>query len=163
MGEQEAGALGRHDADQPFFESRPRPRTKPTPIQTPTRRPWVCWNRRNHTGARCTRSSTGRWWRGCAREACIPPESPGGAGGARSGPDTQDALYATELHGGKAKVFLSFEGLEANRRFRALRQHREEIDGKVNGTILWLDEMQGGWEYAVLLERDEAFHLRVPD
>ena len=73
------------------------------------------------------------------------------------------AVYATGLDDGKAKVFLSFTGAGNEQRFRALLRHREEIDGKVKGTVLWLEESQGDWDTTVLLERDAAFSLTGPE
>jgi len=69
------------------------------------------------------------------------------------------AVYATALDDGKAKVFLSFEGTGNEHRFRALLPHRAEIDGRVEGTVLWLDERHGVWGTTVVLERDGAFSL----
>ena len=73
------------------------------------------------------------------------------------------AVYATGLDDGKAKVFLHFRGAGNQQRFQALLQHREEIDGKVKGTVLWLDESHRDWETTVLLEKDTAFSLTGPD
>ncbi len=69
------------------------------------------------------------------------------------------AIYGTGLDDGKAKVFLHFRGAGNGQQFRALLPHREEIDGKLNGTVLWLDESHRDWETTVLLERDGAFSL----
>ena len=73
------------------------------------------------------------------------------------------AVYGTGLDDGKAKVFLHFRGAGNQQRFQALLQHREEIDGKVKGTVLWLDESHRDWETTVLLEKDTAFSLTGPD
>ncbi len=67
------------------------------------------------------------------------------------------AVYATGLVDGKARVFLSL-GASHQQRYLALRQHREEIAGKVDGTILW-QEQKG----EVILERDEAVSLTGPE
>ena len=75
----------------------------------------------------------------------------------------QGAVYGTGLDGGKAKVFLQFSGAGNEQRFRALLQHREKIDGKVKGTVAWLDESQGTWETAVLLVGDAVFSLTGPE
>ena len=74
----------------------------------------------------------------------------------------QGAVYATELDGGKAKVFLHFSGSGNRQRFRALLQHREEIERTVKGTVLWLEETQGDWDTTVLQEKDAAFSLTGP-
>ena len=73
------------------------------------------------------------------------------------------AVYGTRLDEGKARVFLSFEGAGNEQRFRALLPHREEIDAKVQGTVLWLDESHGDWGTTVLLKRDGAFSLTGPE
>ena len=73
------------------------------------------------------------------------------------------AVYGTRLDDGKARVFLSFEGAGNEQRFRALLPHREEIDGRVPWTVLWLDESHGDWGTTVLLERDGAFSLTGPE
>ena len=75
----------------------------------------------------------------------------------------QGAVYGARLDDGKARVFLSFEGAGNEQRFRALLPHREEIDRKVQGTVLWLDESHGDWATTVLLERDGAFSVRGPE
>ena len=75
----------------------------------------------------------------------------------------QGAVYGTGLDGGKAKVFLQFSGAGNEQRFRALLQHREKIDGKMKGTVAWLDESQGTWETAVLLVGDAALNLTGPE
>ena len=53
------------------------------------------------------------------------------------------AVYGTGLDDRKAQVFLSFDGTGKEQRFRALLPHRKEIDGKVKGSVLWLDESHG--------------------
>ena len=73
------------------------------------------------------------------------------------------AVYGTGLYDGKAKVFLHFSGASNQQRFRALLPHREEIDAKVKGTVLWLDEGHRDWETTVLLERDGAPSLTAPE
>ena len=73
------------------------------------------------------------------------------------------AVYGMDLGDARAKVFLSFRGAGNEQRFRALLRHREEIDGKVKGTVLWLDESHGDWGTTVLLERDGAFDLTGPE
>ena len=70
-----------------------------------------------------------------------------------------DAIYGTGVDERKARVFLKFRGTAHRDRFRALLQHREEIDGKVEGTLSWRDENQGGWKSTVVLEREAAFSL----
>ena len=70
------------------------------------------------------------------------------------------AFYGLGLVDGKAQVFLSFKGPVRQERYRALLQHREEIDGKVEGAISWQEEGPGSWgESLVLLERAEAVSL----
>ena len=73
------------------------------------------------------------------------------------------AVYGMGLSGGKAKVFLSFRGADHEQRFRALLQHREEIDGNVRGTALWLDASQGDWKSRVVLEGDGVLDLKGPE
>ena len=75
------------------------------------------------------------------------------------------AVYGMGLDDGRAKVFLAFRGAGNvnERRFRALLQHREEIDGTVRGTVSWLDASHGDWGTTVLLEGDVAFSLTGPD
>ena len=73
------------------------------------------------------------------------------------------AVYGTGLDDGKAKVFLSFTGAGYEQRFRALRLHREEIDGKLKGTVMWFDESHRDGETTVLLERDGAPGLTDPE
>ena len=72
-------------------------------------------------------------------------------------------VYGTDLHGGKAKVFMSFRGADNEQRFRALLQHREDIDGKVKRAISWLDESHGHWGTTVLMEGDTTFSLTGPE
>ena len=98
------------------------------------------------------------------QEGIRPVGKHGWRGGWRSfQTEYQGAVYGTRLDDGKARVFLSFEGAGNEQRFRALLPHREEIDGKVQGTVLWLDESHGDWGTTVLLERDGAFSLTGPD
>ena len=73
------------------------------------------------------------------------------------------AVYGTGLDDGKAKVFLSFTGAGYEQRFRALRLHRKEIDGKLKGTVMWFDESHRDGETTVLLERDGAPSLTDPE
>ena len=73
------------------------------------------------------------------------------------------AVYGTGLDDRKAQVFLSFDGTGKEQRFRALLPHRKEIDGKVKGSVLWLDESHGKWGTTVLLERDETVDLTGPE
>ena len=76
----------------------------------------------------------------------------------------QDAFYGLGLVDGRVQVFLSFKGPDRQERYRALLQHREEINGKVEGTISWQEEGPGSWgESLVLLERDEAVSLTAPE
>ena len=72
------------------------------------------------------------------------------------------AVYGTGLDDGKAKVFLHFRGAGNQQRLQALLRYREEIDGKLEGTVLWLDESHRNWETTVLLEKDPAFSLTGP-
>ena len=71
--------------------------------------------------------------------------------------------YGTGLVDGKAKVFLSLNGTGHQQRYRALLRHREEIAGKVDGTILWQEGSEGARESLVMLERDEAVSLTAPE
>ncbi|MCY4398504.1 MAG: hypothetical protein OXE96_04045 [Gemmatimonadetes bacterium] len=73
------------------------------------------------------------------------------------------AVYGTGLDDRKAQVFLSFDGAGKEQRFRALLPHRKEIDGKLKGNALWLDESHGKWGTTVLLERDETVDLTGPE
>ena len=63
----------------------------------------------------------------------------------------------------KARVFLRFKGSDHRRRFQALFGRREQIDGKVEGTLSWVDESQGAWRSTVVLEREAAFSLTGPE
>ena len=73
------------------------------------------------------------------------------------------ACYGTGLDEGKAKVFLSLNGTGHQQRYRALLRYREEIAGRVDGTILWQEGSEGAWESLVMLERDEAVSLKAPE
>ena len=73
------------------------------------------------------------------------------------------AVYGTGLSGGRAQAFLSFRGASHQEKFRAPLRYREEIAGKVEGTIVWCDESQGNWKSTVLLERDAAGSLTGPE
>ena len=76
----------------------------------------------------------------------------------------QGAFYGLALVDGKAQVFLSFNGRDRQERYRSLLQHREEINGKVEGAISWQEEGPGSWgESLVLLERAEAVSLTSPE
>ena len=68
------------------------------------------------------------------------------------------AVYATGLWEGRAEVFLSLRGTDRQDRYRALLRHREEIDGKVEGTALWQEE-----HFRVALARDEEVSLMAPE
>ncbi len=73
------------------------------------------------------------------------------------------AVYATGFTGvpdGKGMVFLSFRGTGHQERFRALRRHREEIDGEVGGTVVW---EEGKKASHVTLERNDVFSLTAPE
>ena len=98
------------------------------------------------------------------QEGIRPVGKHGWRGGWRSfQTEYQGAVYGTRLDEGKVRVFLSFEGAGNEQRFRALLPHREEIDAKVQGTVLWLDESYGKWGTTVRLERDVAFSLTGPE
>jgi len=73
------------------------------------------------------------------------------------------AVYGTGLSGGKAKVFLSFRGAGHRERFRALLSRRDEIDGRLKGTVHWHDESQGSWKSSVVLEGDGVADLTGPE
>ena len=99
------------------------------------------------------------------REKGMQPVGKGGWRGSWRSFQTRypGAVYGTGLADGKAKVFLQFIGNDSRQRFRDLLQHREEIDGTVKGTVLWLeDSSQGDWDTSVLLENDAAFSLTGP-
>lgn len=49
-------------------------------------------------------------------------------------------------------------GSPHHNRFRALHQHREEIDKEVDGTVLWQEK-----RFRVTLEGDEAISLTAPE
>lgn len=70
------------------------------------------------------------------------------------------AVYATGLDEGKAMVFLSFRGTAHQERSGALREHREDIAGKVEGTLLWENHPH---ESNVILKRAEDFDLTAPE
>ena len=98
------------------------------------------------------------------RQKGVQPEERGWRGRWRSfQTGYPGAVYGMDLGDARAKVFLSFRGAGNEQRFRALLRHREEIDGKVKGTVLWLDESHGDWGTTVLLERDGAFDLTGPE
>ena len=69
------------------------------------------------------------------------------------------AVYAAELDEGKPQVFLTLGGDGHLDRYRALLQHREEIAGRVEGTVVWDEEREGALDSSVRLERDEACSL----
>ena len=99
------------------------------------------------------------------REKGMQPVGKGGWRGSWRSFQTRypGAVYGTGLADGKAKVFLQFIGNDSQQRFRGLLEHREEIDGTVKGTVLWLeDSSQGDWDTSVLLENDAAFRLTGP-
>ena len=73
------------------------------------------------------------------------------------------AVYGTGFDDGKAQVFLSLNGATHQERFRALLRHREEIDGKVEGAVLWQEGSQEARESLVVLESDEALSLTGPE
>jgi hypothetical protein len=73
------------------------------------------------------------------------------------------AAYGTGLVDGKARVYLSLNGTGHQQRYRALLRHREEISGKVDGTILWEEGSEGAWESLVMLERDDPVSLTAPE
>ena len=68
------------------------------------------------------------------------------------------AVWGTGIGEGKATVFLYLSGSDRQRKYRALFEHREQIAGEVDGTILW---HEGALE--VRLARDEAISLTAPD
>lgn len=72
------------------------------------------------------------------------------------------AVYGTVLHEGKAKVFLSLNGEGHQQRYRTLLRHQEEIDGNVEGTVLWLEGSEDAWDSRVMLGSDEAVSLAGP-
>ena len=67
-----------------------------------------------------------------------------------------DAVYATGFDDGRAMVFLSLRGTTHEERFRALRQHQDEIAMEVEGTVLWEERPH---ESEVIMKRDEVFDL----
>lgn len=69
------------------------------------------------------------------------------------------ALYATGLGDGTVMVFLSLRGTAHQERFRALREHREDIAGKVDGSPLWEERSHYS---QVVLKRAEDFDLTGP-
>ena len=73
------------------------------------------------------------------------------------------AVYATGFDEGKPQVFLSLVGNDRLHRYRALLQHREEIAGKVEGTVVWDEERDGTSDLSVKLTRDEACSLTGPE
>ena len=74
------------------------------------------------------------------------------------------AVYGTRFDdGGKPQVFLTLLGGRHLPRYRALLQHREEITGRVEGTLVWDEEREGASESTVKLERDEACSLTGPE
>jgi hypothetical protein len=73
------------------------------------------------------------------------------------------AVYGTELEEEKAQVFLQFHGEGHQHRYRALLQHRDEIAGRVEGTVLWEEGSEGASESLVRLEREEGTKLTGPE
>ncbi len=69
------------------------------------------------------------------------------------------AVYATGLDDGTVMVFLSLRGTAHQERFRALREHREDIAGKVEGSPLWEERPHYS---QVVLKRAEDFDLTGP-
>ncbi|WP_419940269.1 hypothetical protein [Candidatus Palauibacter sp.] len=72
------------------------------------------------------------------------------------------AVYGAVLHEGKARVFLSLNGSGHQQRYRTLLRHRGEIDGSVEGTVLWREGSEGAWDSRVMLGSDEAVSLTGP-
>ena len=68
------------------------------------------------------------------------------------------AIYGTGIGEGKATVFLHVHGTDRQQLYRALLQHREEVTGKVDGTISW---QEGKFE--VTMARDDAISLTAPE
>ena len=71
-----------------------------------------------------------------------------------------DAVYATSLADGKARVYLYLFGTGYQQRYRALLCHQEEIDRKVDGAIVWREESEGA---RVMLEKSEAVSLTASE
>ena len=71
-----------------------------------------------------------------------------------------DAVYATSLADGKARVYLYLFGTGYQQRYRALLCHQEEINRKVDGVIVWREESEGA---RVMLESSEAVSLTASE
>ena len=69
-----------------------------------------------------------------------------------------DAVYATGFGEGKARIFLSLRGTDRKDQYRVLFRHREEIDGNVEGTVLWQEE-----HFRVMLAREGTTSLTAPE
>ncbi|MDE2774049.1 MAG: DUF4268 domain-containing protein [Gemmatimonadota bacterium] len=73
------------------------------------------------------------------------------------------AVYATGLDEGKTQVFLALTGTGHREKYEALLRHREQIDGKVEGTPLWEDGSDSDWESRVILEGEKTVSLTAPE
>ena len=71
-----------------------------------------------------------------------------------------DAIYGTGFEDEKAEVFLSLSGTRHQERFRELLKHQEEIEEKVEGTVLWQERKTDSF---IMLKRDEVFSLTAPE
>lgn len=70
------------------------------------------------------------------------------------------AVYGTGLDDGTVMVFLCLRGTARQERFRALREHQEDIAGKVEASPLWEESSH---ESSVTLKRAEDFDLTGPE
>jgi hypothetical protein len=96
----------------------------------------------------------------------MPPVGKGGWRGRWRSFETghRSAVYATGFDGeGKPRVFLALFGGRHQPRYRVLLQHREEIAGKLEGTVVWDEVREGASQLSVKLERDEACSLTGPE
>ena len=77
----------------------------------------------------------------------------------------EDSLYGTRIENGLAQVFLRLSGERRHERFKALQQYKEEINGKIKGSVSWAEDGEL-WDVKdkcyILLENKEPFRLTDP-
>lgn len=77
-----------------------------------------------------------------------------------------DSLYGTRIENGMSQVFLRLGGERRHERLKALEKHKEEINGKINGSASWSEDGEQRWASKntchILLEKRETFSLTDP-